>query len=430
MHSSAGNRSPGESRDPEILLAGFDEEAAVYPLALCCLQPVRLRTLLLLRQMDRLQLLLKRMLLMALPEPSPPPPAFYRRATESRLAFAALAYLLSDTRGQRWLSEHYPDSRQLNALTEAIRDEEVPAELVVQVLESATRPGSRIPPATVIFRWLLPLWQQGTVRDAVVKRAGRTVAEHISTYFRQVLQQQSPLSRQAPSSQQTHQSPLSRQAPSSQQPQQSPLSRQALPSQQPQQSPLSRQAQQSHQPRQSPSQQPSPQSQSVSNAGLAILWPLLPQLFSLLELTREDRFIHDSARWQAAVCLDGLVWAQEQPVPSRLAVNRLLCGIAPDVPQPELSPLSPQQQQRLDDWLTAVSRQLPGWQKLGPNDIRSLFLQRPGEVVYDTVPPQIKVWPEAFDYLLGDWPWPLTMAALPWLKQPLTLFWPLPHLTG
>lgn len=364
------NRQASNNGEPVAILSGFNgAPAQCYSLATACLQPVQLQTLLQ-SPPEQLQELLKRLLadIPSLPE------VFYRRATASRLAIAALVYFIRDGRGQRWLSEHYPQNAQLTLWAEAFDAGEIPAALIVELLEGATQPGSRMPPVQAVYRWLLPLWQRASVRRAVAKQADKARVQQIMTCFGAV-------------------------------------SRHSV--------------QQSQQ-----SQQSAPQPQPASNAGIAILWPLLPQLFSLLELTQENVFTSDSTRWQAVACLDGLAWAEDKPVASRLAVNRLLCGIAPDVPQPELSAIDPHQQQQIDAWLTAVGRQLPDWQKLGVSDIRALFLQRPGDVVYHTEPAQIIVRQEAFDYLLGDWPWPLTMVALPWLQQPLTLIWPLPHLTG
>ncbi|MGV3344503.1 contractile injection system tape measure protein [Enterobacteriaceae bacterium LUAb1] len=172
------------------------------------------------------------------------------------------------------------------------------------------------------------------------------------------------------------------------------------------------------------------QSMPVSNAGLVLLWPLLPQLFSLLELSTEHGFVSEDARWQAVMCLDWLAWGATPPTAGQLTVNRLLCGLPFEVPLPELLPLTPQQQQLTDDWLAAVSHQVAVWQRFSLADIRQLFLQRPGEIIMQTQPPQISVQPASFDMLLGDWPWPLTLVMFPWQEQPLTLIWPLPHHTG
>lgn len=214
---------------------------------------------------------------------------------------------------------------------------------------------------TIIHRWLLPLWQQPAVRNIISKRFGRDAIIRIETHYKTIFSQS--------------------------------LSSQAL--------------------------------QAVSNAGIVLLWPLLPQLFTLLELYDGEKFISNEARWQAVNCLDWLVWEEEKHTGGRFTVCQLLCGIQIDTPLPEFAILTSQQRQQIEAWLSAVSQQLPAWKKLSLNDIRQLFLRRPGELILESQPPQIIVQSESFDLLLRDWPWPMTLALLPWLNQPLTIIWPL-----
>ncbi|MGK0706860.1 contractile injection system tape measure protein [Yokenella regensburgei] len=175
---------------------------------------------------------------------------------------------------------------------------------------------------------------------------------------------------------------------------------------------------------------PCSSSQGISNAGLLLLWPLLPQLFSLLGLWKEEQFVSDAARWQALYGLDRLVWGEANPPEGRLTLSQVLCGGACSASVPPSTPLSQLQLQQIDDWLTAIGQQFPGWQKLSLTDIRQLFLQRAGEISTQGTVPQISVWPEPWDFLLRDWPWPMTLASFPWTEQPLTIVWPLNGLTG
>ncbi|HBV9945482.1 TPA: hypothetical protein MEA92_004324, partial [Klebsiella aerogenes] len=173
-----------------------------------------------------------------------------------------------------------------------------------------------------------------------------------------------------------------------------------------------------------------PSGQVISNAGLLLLWPLLPQLFSHLGLWAEAEFVSDAARWQAVYALDRLVRGEGNPTEERLTLNQMLCGVSCSASAPPTAPLSLLQLQQTDDWLTAIGQQLPGWQKLSPADIRQLFLQREGEISTEGTVPQISVWPQPWDFLLRDWPWPMTLASFPWTEQPLTIVWPLNGFTG
>jgi len=347
------------------------EEPELFSQAISCLQPAGPQSVLAHRSKQQQMLLLRQWL--AVIDRLQIPAQFYRRATPGRLALAATGYLLNNAQGLRFLTSHHPTSWQINNWAEAIANGEIFPELVVQLM-LYVQSGQQHEAAC---HWLLPLWQKKVVRDTLSRNAGRSTALEIDARFRPLLQR---------------------------------FDRQHL----------------------QDTEEPSPLAYPLSNAGIVILWPLLPQLFSLLEFCQDGKFACDSARELAALSLDWLVWAEAEtpPAAERLSVNCLLCGVPADTTLPTRLSLTASQRQMIDDWLTAVSQQLPGGQKLGANDIRALFLQRSGEIVPETLPPQIRVQPEPFDYLLGDLPWPLTLISLPWLEQPLSLIWPLPQLTG
>nr|WP_244941643.1 contractile injection system tape measure protein [Serratia inhibens] len=443
---------------PTALLSGFGRDTvSLYPLALCCLQPANLQELLHHPQPGRLQQLLKRLLQEAAQGRDALPAAYYRRVTASRLAVAALSYLLNDSRGLRWLQANHPAHSQLNEWCDAITQGEIPTMQAVRLLSGPDRPAPPTQLAAIARRWLLPLWQRKPVRNVIARQVGKGNVEEISAYLDRLLpqpdrqlwehldagHQQWPRghSDTEPGQQRSHsdseprqQRKLSDGEPRQQRRLSDSESGQprklsdAEPRQQRSHSDAEPQQQRSHSDSESGQQRRlsgTESQQPVSNAGLVLLWPLLPQLFSLLEFCREGRFISDEARRLAAVSLDWLAWAAETPAAERLKVNHLLCGIPLGEPLSEIAPLSEPLCRQIDEWLTAVGRQLPAWQKLGLADIRALFLQRPGAINDETSPAQIAVKPESFDLLLGDWPWPLTLAPLPWLELPLAINWPL-----
>lgn len=362
---SLPQQASARDTEPAALLAQLGQEtASLYPLAILCLQPATLQQLLASQPKERLLLLLKTLL----NQSEPLPHYAYQRVTVSRLAIAALGFLLNDSEGRNWLSNNPPSVSQLETWQGAIASGEIAVEQVLDLLLS-----HRQSPA-VASRWLQPLWQRKAVRALIRRQAGTETVREIDARLSQSQRQE----RDSDNGSQ-------------------PAVRPTLP---------------------------------VSNAGLVLLWPLLPQLLAHMELCLEGQFLCDAARWQAVQSLHYLAWERNYPAAESFPLSQLLCGIAPDVAMPDIAPLSEQQQQQIDRWLTAIGQQLPCWQALSLADIRQLFLQRPGEIITDTQPPQIAVNPEAFDYLLGDLPWPLTLVSLPWLEQPLTLIWPLPHLTG
>ncbi|TDB57282.1 contractile injection system tape measure protein [Photorhabdus khanii] len=160
----------------------------------------------------------------------------------------------------------------------------------------------------------------------------------------------------------------------------------------------------------------------VSNAGILVLWPILPALFNRLSLLEKQKFIHRQAQFSAADLLDYLIWGAEETQTERKTLNRVLCGLTANE-DTESFPVEPETQLIADQWLDTIIRQLPSWKKLSRNDARQLFLQRPGELLVDKQEIKITVQHEPFDALLTDWPWPLNIAKLPWLDRPLRIDW-------
>ncbi|MCT8351270.1 contractile injection system tape measure protein [Photorhabdus kayaii] len=163
-------------------------------------------------------------------------------------------------------------------------------------------------------------------------------------------------------------------------------------------------------------------SYQVNNAGILILWPMLPALFNQLGLLEEQKFIHRQAQFSAVNFLNYLIWGNEKIQTEQNILNNVLCGLMADEVI-ELTPLEPEKQLIIDQWLDAIISQLPGWKKLSRNDARQLFLQRPGELLINEQEIKIMVEHQPFDMLLTDWPWPLNIAKLPWLNHPLKIDW-------
>ncbi|OCA53093.1 contractile injection system tape measure protein [Photorhabdus namnaonensis] len=160
----------------------------------------------------------------------------------------------------------------------------------------------------------------------------------------------------------------------------------------------------------------------VNNAGILILWPILPALFNQLGLLEKQKFIHRQAQFCAVDLLDYLIWGTEKAPIERKGLNSILCGLMTDENIKSM-PIEPDKQLIIDQWLDTVIAQLPAWKKLSRNDARQLFLQRPGELQIDEQEINITVQHQPFDALLSDWPWPLNIAKLPWLDRSLLINW-------
>ncbi len=415
----------------ELLVNVESHPGAFKPLAISCLQQASLLQLLRNGQPQYLRMLLKRLLQGEEQLSSVLADTCYSRVTASRLEIAALGYLLHQVQGNDWLSQHAPTPSQVTGWVKAIARGEIPPEQVAQLLTGNRASDSalcdqRAYSPLVVMRWLLPLWRQPAVRQVIHRLKGGRGVQRLDAYLSRCLQRQDDVMQEEQGEPTDHYQAV------------------ALPEREeehtvrdhttlPQNEKMPATARDAMLPGKgglrSPNE-PRLSSQGISNAGLLLLWPLLPQLFSQLGLWEEERFVSDAARWQAVYGLDRLVWGDVSPTEGRLTLNQVLCGVSCSTSVPPSMPLSLLQLQHIDDWLAAIGQQLPGWQKLSLTDIRQLFLQRAGEISTEGPLPQISVWPEPYDLLLRDWPWPMTLASFPWTEQPLTVVWPLDGFTG
>ncbi|EPG9313731.1 contractile injection system tape measure protein [Serratia marcescens] len=159
---------------------------------------------------------------------------------------------------------------------------------------------------------------------------------------------------------------------------------------------------------------------SMTNAGLVLLWPLLPRLFSTLGWLDEGCFVDEQARWQAVGCLDWLAWGDAEPADWRSPCTRLLCDVAWETPFVAFLP-SALHQTELDQWLGQALAAVPILARCTPADMRTFFLQRMG--TFNEESRTLTIEKEASDVLLRYLPWPLTQVVLPWLPSPIQVDW-------
>ncbi|HEM7566965.1 TPA: hypothetical protein U2J78_004823 [Serratia marcescens] len=432
--------------ESSVLPGGYhtDGEGLIH-LARCCLTPKMFETLLQDSPACQLQQFLKRLLEGAWQSPKMLPVCWYSRVTADRLSIAAILYLLKSQRGHDWLMhQHAPAASQVTDWAKAIDQGEVPPEQVEELLignrpSDSILPGQPAYPALIVMRWLLPLWRQPAVRKVIHRLKGGRGVQRLDAYLSHCLQRQDDVMQEekrmhslpdqgASLQDNTVLSPDGGIESSAQQ-----VVRPEYNATLPQREEIPATSRGTMQPGKGGLRSPGESRSSslgISNAGLLLLWPLLPQLFSRLGLWEEEQFVSDAARQQAVYGLDRLVWGDFDQPEGRLTLNQVLCGVSCSTSVPPSIPLSLLQLQQIDDWLAAIGQQLPGWQKLSLTDIRQLFLQRAGEISTEGPVPQISVWPEPYDFLLRDWPWPMTLASFPWTEQPLTIVWPLNGFTG
>jgi hypothetical protein len=162
----------------------------------------------------------------------------------------------------------------------------------------------------------------------------------------------------------------------------------------------------------------------VCNAGLVLLWPLLPGVFSRLGLQKDGQFIDQCAQYSAVGWLDEWLWENRELAEWRMPFTKLLCGMALDTslfpsPVPNAAAMA-----SLDELLNALLAQIPALKHCSGDDMRRWFLQRPGWLHCKDQQWTLQVEQDACDVLLVDLPWPKNHVLLPWMESPLNIIWP------
>lgn len=167
---------------------------------------------------------------------------------------------------------------------------------------------------------------------------------------------------------------------------------------------------------------------SLSNVGNVLLSPYFPRLFQHAGYLNEksDNFLDDDFRIRAVFLLQYVVYGEEREYEEpELFLNRLLVGLADDVPLPTKLELTEQERALVDDMLPAVKGQWSKMKNTAVSAFRAAFLQRAGVLEFD---PDKNFWmlnveERAYDILLDTVPWSFKMFKHPWMSCILNTVW-------
>lgn len=163
--------------------------------------------------------------------------------------------------------------------------------------------------------------------------------------------------------------------------------------------------------------------QPVENAGLVLLAPYFPRLFSHCQLTENDRFTSAASRATATQLLHYLATGEAQADEPVLTLPRLICAVPQAQPVLSLAPLDPEMKEQAENLLTAA---IGHWSKLAntsPAGLRESFLMRPGVIRHADDQITIALEQHGIDVLLDSLPWSIGFVALPWLTAPIKVDW-------
>ena len=167
----------------------------------------------------------------------------------------------------------------------------------------------------------------------------------------------------------------------------------------------------------------------VENAGLAMVGPFLPHLFSklnFLETSDEgrQRFRDDEAFSRAVHLTQSLVDGRSDHAEPMLSLNKIMCGSQPSRPVASSIVRTDAEIELCDQLLAAM---LANWPALAQGTsiagLQETFLQRPGQLSFDGSGWQLNVERKTLDVLMDQITWGFRTLHLPWQADPLHTNW-------
>jgi hypothetical protein len=161
----------------------------------------------------------------------------------------------------------------------------------------------------------------------------------------------------------------------------------------------------------------------VSNAGLIILHPFLPELFRHCGWLEKNRFTNEYTQTMAVYALHYLATGETVIPEHQLMFPKFLAGMEWDALLEPVEPLNDIEQGACNELLGEVLKHWKPLRNTSPQGLREAYLQRGGKLEHIYSGWHLSIEQKTLDILLSRLPWGISMIKLPWMTQPLTVAW-------
>jgi len=159
----------------------------------------------------------------------------------------------------------------------------------------------------------------------------------------------------------------------------------------------------------------------IENAGLVILHPFLPQLFSALSIATDDAIVLPD---RGLSLLHYLATGQTIAPEYELVLGKVLCNVPLETPVESNVELSQTECEEATALLEAVVRHWDALRNTSSDGLREAFLLRPGKLsLSESGEWLLRVEPQSIDILLDQLPWGISRIKLPWMDTMLNVEW-------
>ncbi|MDC0230520.1 contractile injection system tape measure protein [Aureispira] len=163
----------------------------------------------------------------------------------------------------------------------------------------------------------------------------------------------------------------------------------------------------------------------IYNAGLVLLWPYIGRLFTVLNYTKDKKFIDLESQYKAIHILQYLANGNTSAPENELVLNKILCNFPISEPVPFSVEFDKKELEVAEGMLQGVIKNWNKMKTLTPASLRGSFLIREGTI--EEMPENwfLKVKKATYDVLLQSLPWSYSFIQLPWTDKHLKVEWKL-----
>ena len=162
---------------------------------------------------------------------------------------------------------------------------------------------------------------------------------------------------------------------------------------------------------------------AVKNGGIVLLAPFLKSFFKELNLLKEDTWKSREAAFKGVHLLKFLSNGQIKTPEYTLVLEKILCGIAIDMPVPFDMVLEDKEIQEAESLMKAVIEHLKILKNTSIDGLRDAFLKRDGLLTKKENGWLLQVEQKTLDVLLDKIPWGYSTISLPWNSYLVFVEW-------
>jgi len=159
----------------------------------------------------------------------------------------------------------------------------------------------------------------------------------------------------------------------------------------------------------------------IENAGLILLHPFLSRFFETLSISDSTTLLQPE---KALAMLHHLATGQTHIPEYELLLPKILCNYLLSSPVAAAIEISESEQEEAVALLEAVIEHWEALRSTSRDGLRESFIMRPGKLsLKENGDWLLQVEPRAFDVLLNQLPWGISLIQLPWMKTMLWVEW-------